>query len=112
MTEYASKTVATPESGSRDAQLNGPFDFILIPDHQSGAARSRLELSAKNAKKIFQKKFLYRRFPILNWLPRYSREDAIGDLIASIPVALATIPLALAFADIAGLPTEVSSFMC
>lgn len=44
------------------------------------------------------------KLPILNWLPQYRRELAIGDLGASIIVALLLIPQSLAYAQLAGLP--------
>ncbi|CAH1113647.1 unnamed protein product [Psylliodes chrysocephalus] len=57
---------------------------------------------------------LYKRLPILNWLPRYNSECAVGDLVAGITVGLTVIPQALAYANIAGLSTEYglySSFL-
>ncbi len=44
------------------------------------------------------------RLPILNWLPHYRREHAVGDLGASVIVALLLIPQGLAYAQLAGLP--------
>ena len=43
-------------------------------------------LVKQKAKSIFRKKILYKRLPILTWLPKYNTEDAIGDLIAGITV--------------------------
>lgn len=56
------------------------------------------------ARSCFRKKILYKRFPILNWLPQYSTDDAVGDLVAGFTVGLTVIPQALAYAGIAGLP--------
>lgn len=56
------------------------------------------------AQQIFRKKTLYKRLPILNWLPKYNSEDAVGDLVAGFTVGLTVIPQALAYAGIAGLP--------
>lgn len=39
---------------------------------------------------------------------RYSREDAVGDLVAGITVGLTVIPQALAYSGVAGLPPAVS----
>uniref|UniRef100_A0A1B0CTN7 STAS domain-containing protein n=2 Tax=Lutzomyia longipalpis TaxID=7200 RepID=A0A1B0CTN7_LUTLO len=58
----------------------------------------------QKAKNIFRKKTLYKRLPILSWLPKYSGADAVGDLVAGITVGLTVIPQALAYAGIAGLP--------
>lgn len=59
-------------------------------------------------RKVFNRKTLKKRFPIVTWLPKYNKTDAIGDLIAGFTVGLTVIPQALAFAGIAGLPVEVS----
>jgi hypothetical protein len=56
------------------------------------------------AKSICRKKILYKRVPILNWLPKYNTEDAVGDLVAGFTVGLTVIPQALAYAGIAQLP--------
>lgn len=62
------------------------------------------ELLKAKAKSIFRKKILYKRVPILTWLPKYSTEDAVGDLVAGFTVGLTVIPQALAYAGIAQLP--------
>lgn len=62
----------------------------------------------RKARSVFRKKTLYKRVPILRWLPTYTRQDAVGDLVAGITVGLTVIPQALAYAGIAGLPAAVS----
>ena len=54
------------------------------------------------------KKTMYKRVPILNWLPRYNSQDALGDLVAGVTVGLTVIPQSLAYANVAGLPPQVS----
>lgn len=97
----------------------------MITDHQT-VSRSRLALKANEssladltsvdenkskfrifADKAFNRNVLRRHLPVLQWLPNYNKDDFIGDIIAGITDSLAAIPLALAFAGIAGLPTEV-----
>lgn len=46
----------------------------------------------KKVQGTFTKKMLYRRLPILNWLPKYDGNCAIGDLVAGITVGLTLIP--------------------
>lgn len=53
---------------------------------------------------IFRKKILYKRVPVLSWLPKYNANDAVGDLVAGFTVGLTVIPQALAYSSIAGLP--------
>lgn len=50
---------------------------------------------------------LKKRLPILEWLPKYSIEKAVGDLIAGITVGMTVVPQSLAYAGVAGLPSEV-----
>ena len=45
-----------------------------------------------------------RLFPILNWLPSYSRKDLAGDLPAGLAVGVMLVPQGMAYALIAGLP--------
>ena len=45
-----------------------------------------------------------RFFPILHWLPRYSRKDFAGDLPAGLAVGVMLVPQGMAYALIAGLP--------
>jgi sodium-independent sulfate anion transporter 11 len=44
----------------------------------------------KKANSVFRKKMLYKRVPILNWLPKYSSQDAVGDVIAGVTVGECT----------------------
>jgi len=75
---------------------------------------------------------LYKRLPILRWLPqwvfsylqktlqqiltvfiffRYNSTDAVGDLVAGLTVGLTVIPQALAYSGIAGLPAAVNTYI-
>ncbi|XP_012256427.2 sodium-independent sulfate anion transporter-like [Athalia rosae] len=68
----------------------------------------------RRARRSCTKKILYRRIPVFDWLPRYNKEFAISDLVAGITVGLTVIPQAIAYASVAGLPTQYglySSFM-
>lgn len=60
------------------------------------------------------KKLSKRIFPVINWLPKYNLEYAVRDLIAGLTVGLTVIPQGLAYAILAGLPSQYglySSFM-
>lgn len=57
--------------------------------------------------KIFRKKTIYQRLPVLKWLPNYTIQDLLADLVAGISVGVTLIPQALAYATVAGLPPEV-----
>lgn len=60
------------------------------------------------------RKVLYKRLPILQWLPKYTLKDhGVSDLVAGFTVGLTVIPQAIAFANVAGLPPQVSCIhMC
>ena len=46
--------------------------------------------------------------PILSWLPRYNLNWLQMDIIAGLTVGLTAIPQVLAYAEVAGLPVQVS----
>jgi len=59
---------------------------------------------------IFRKKTLFKRLPVLQWLPKYSTKDVVPDLLAGISVGITVIPQGLAYATLAGLPPQVIHF--
>ncbi|XP_069511296.1 sodium-independent sulfate anion transporter [Ambystoma mexicanum] len=57
---------------------------------------------------------LRKRFPILQWLPKYSVQWLQLDVLAGLTVGLTVVPQGLAYAEVAGLPVQYglySSFM-
>jgi hypothetical protein len=58
------------------------------------------------------KKWVTKKLPILQWLPKYNMEWAVSDFIAGITVGLTAIPQGIAYALVAHLPAQVrnSSF--
>ena len=58
-------------------------------------------------KRTCRKKLLYKRIPILDWLPKYRKEYIMSDLVAGLTVGLTVIPQAIAYANVAGLPLQV-----
>ncbi|GAA6078017.1 sodium-independent sulfate anion transporter, partial [Tachysurus ichikawai] len=54
------------------------------------------------------------RLPVLTWLPAYSLTWMKMDMLAGLTVGMTTVPQALAYAEVAGLPVQYglySSFM-
>ncbi|KAL6255982.1 hypothetical protein P5V15_013218 [Pogonomyrmex californicus] len=93
--------------------IQGSSDFILIEEpgddevkQKEGLLKSTLQHARRRARAICTKKTLYKRLPILNWLPRYNGQDALGDLMAGITVGLTVIPQSLAYSNVAGLPPQ------
>ena len=66
------------------------------------------ERCTASARKVFNKKLLFKRIPILSWLPSYNREQAVSDLIAGLTVGLTIIPQGIAYAVVAQLPPQVT----
>lgn len=63
---------------------------------------------------MFSKKQLYKKVPILEWLPKYNLEKGVADLIAGVTVGLTVIPQGIAYALVAKLPPQYglySAFM-
>ena len=69
-------------------------------------------LPQTRAGEIFTRDTLFSTLPILTWAPKYGKEDLIGDAIAGLTVGLTVIPQAIAYATLAGLPANVSTFQC
>lgn len=74
---------------------------------KEGLLKSALQYTRRRARAICTKKTLYKRLPVLSWLPRYNSQDALGDLVAGITVGLTVIPQSLAYSNVAGLPPQV-----
>ncbi|XP_011689517.1 PREDICTED: sodium-independent sulfate anion transporter [Wasmannia auropunctata] len=108
---HSFQSLQNTHGNHRDIQ--GSSDFILIEDpgddegkQKESLLKSVLEHTRRRAKAICTKKTLYKRLPILNWLPRYNGQDALGDLVAGITVGLTVIPQSLAYSNVAGLPPQ------
>lgn len=52
--------------------------------------------------------FIKRKLFILQWIPTYSGDDFLGDLLAGITIGLTIIPQSMALASIVGIPPQVS----
>jgi len=66
------------------------------------------------ARRACTKKQLQKKLPILSWLPRYTGNFAISDIIAGVTVGLTVIPQGIAYALVAKLPAQYglySAFM-
>ena len=56
--------------------------------------------------KVAAKKCIYKYIPITSWLPNYTCESLLRDIIAGFTVGLMVVPQGLAYATIAGLPVQ------
>ncbi|CAH0564734.1 unnamed protein product [Brassicogethes aeneus] len=115
---YSNPAFSTSIDIEKNTQFKGSNDFILVDDHRTNSVKEVLKNAVpwltKKCQTACSKKMLNRRFPICSWLPKYNRDDAIGDLVAGVTVGLTVIPQALAYSNIAGLPAQYglySSFL-
>jgi len=58
---------------------------------------------------VCRKKFLYKKFPILEWSKEYNGRKFVADLIAGLTIGMTILPQGLAYASIAGVPPQVST---
>ena len=114
MWEYADKNpslfivVTGRVSSSTDAKIT-----ISSSDHDldDESPTTGWETCTTAARKVFNKKLLFKRIPILSWLPSYNGEQAVSDLIAGLTVGLTIIPQGIAYAIVAQLPPQVNFFL-
>jgi sodium-independent sulfate anion transporter 11 len=55
-------------------------------------------------------RYSLQKFPVIQWLPRYSPRWLLNDIIAGITVALVLVPQALGTAALAGVPLQDGLF--
>ncbi|XP_046603494.1 sodium-independent sulfate anion transporter isoform X1 [Neodiprion virginianus] len=95
-------------------EIRGSSDFILVEERNvlqkkkspDGAFKTSVSWARRRARSVCTKKMLYKRLPVLKWLPNYNTHDALGDLVAGITVGLTVIPQSLAYSNIAGLAPQ------
>lgn len=66
------------------------------------------------AKKVCRQKTILNKFPIIQWLPKYTLNDLIRDFVAGLTVGLTAIPQGIAYGVVAGLGPQYglySAFM-
>ena len=88
---------------------------VAIPNSKSGKKKNPEGLSERCenlGKTMFSKKQLYKKVPILEWLPKYNLETGVADLIAGVTVGLTVIPQGIAYALVAKLPPQVCGKLC
>lgn len=107
---------------SNGLSYNNRSVIVTINDtskHQTqGAKRGPMNTAVRwatqRAKRSCTRKVLYKRVPILRWLPEYNAQTAVSDLVAGVTVGLTVIPQAIAYSNVAGVPPQYglySSFM-
>ena len=84
------------------------------PEKDSGLGSDMSNHLRNWTRRTCNKKQLKKRIPITSWLPNYSVNFALSDLIAGVTVGLTVIPQGIAYALVANLPPQYglySAFM-
>ncbi|XP_075147654.1 sodium-independent sulfate anion transporter [Haematobia irritans] len=72
------------------------------------------QIAKNRSKKCCEPATFKQFFPIFSWLPKYNGQFLLADCVAGLTVGLTAIPQAIAYASVAGLPTQYglySAFM-
>lgn len=69
-----------------------------------GLASARRRTPAQRLRRLIR-----RRVPLVTWLPSYSAEYVVADLVAGITLGLTLLPQSIAYAQLAGVSPRVSS---
>nr|CAD7462327.1 unnamed protein product [Timema tahoe] len=96
------------------ADPSNPRDGVKSAWYSRANHDERMRRVVDRARRGCTKKLLYKRIPVLTWLPQYNLSVAASDLVAGFTVGLTVIPQAIAYANVAGLPPQYglySSFM-
>ena len=65
-----------------------------------------LTAAKRTSDKVFSRKFLFSRLPILTWIGGYTLDMLLCDTIAGVTTALTVIPQGIGHAPLAGLPLQ------
>lgn len=100
----------TQNRGSRPlaaAEVNGLRIWSVRASSNAMSAPAKVEECSPPIPKRKSRFTVAKYVPILGWLPRYTRLDAVSDLIAGITLGLTMIPQSIAYAALAGLTAQV-----
>lgn len=68
------------------------------------------KLIKKKASSCCSKKILYKRLPVLNFIRNYNLDFFISDMLAGLTVGLTAVPQGIAYAVVAGLEPQVTTW--
>nr|XP_024214091.1 sodium-independent sulfate anion transporter isoform X3 [Halyomorpha halys] len=86
---------------SSGIQSNKGRDDVIVIDKSECT-----QIITRGMKECFKLEHLQKRLPIVEWLPKYSWEKLVKDVIAGLTVGLTAIPQGIAYAVVAGLQPQ------
>ena len=95
------------DSRKRIGTLHVSINTVLCPILQYLVIYIFVKGVRSMSRNVFNKKQLFKKVPILGWLPKYNVQTGVSDLIAGITVGLTIIPQGIAYALVANLPPQV-----
>ena len=78
----------------------------VIAKKYAQAIISAIKAAKMNSDKVFSRKILFGRLPILSWIGGYTLDMLLCDTIAGVTTALTVIPQGIGHAPLAGLPLQ------
>ena len=86
--------------------LSSHFFLILDAEDYREKYPDFKSLARRKVSSLCSREGLYRRVPVLRWLPKYQKSFIIADFVAGLTVAMTVIPQAIADASLAGLEPQ------
>ncbi|EGG21441.1 Sulfate transporter [Cavenderia fasciculata] len=104
--EWIHQSVKNDNDAVLNVSTNDRSPYFLSPqeedDHLDLLTKEELANPKQLAKAVSLR--IPRYVPILKWIKSYNKQDAIGDILSAITVAIMLVPQGLAYAILAGLP--------
>lgn len=101
-------------ASNQSSTLNTLNDYDKAEGDIRETFPSMVPLLTKSCRSICTRKQLYKRLPILQWIPSYNAPYFLEDIVAGISVGLTVIPQGIAYAVVANLDPQYglySAFM-
>lgn len=102
------------KNGDGDGDMEERFHLVADTEDQETihfGGPYTMENLKEELRELCTLQTLQHRLPIVKWLPKYSREDLLGDLVAGLTVGFTVVPQCLAYAQIADIDVEVCTVL-
>ncbi|XP_013099547.2 sodium-independent sulfate anion transporter isoform X2 [Stomoxys calcitrans] len=102
------------QNGITVAEDENSFTYLVSHNLYHENLPNICQIVKNRSKKCCEPATCKQFLPIISWLPKYNVQFLLADFVAGLTVGLTAIPQAIAYASIAGLPTQFglySAFM-